>query len=57
MDVKLPEPLEQLNQRKQCRVLRVLHTPTFPPHMWLVGNMVLQHLHQPGLANACLTRE
>ena len=25
--------------------------------MGLVGNMVLQHLHQSGLANACITRE
>jgi len=29
--------LEQLNQRKQYRVLSVLRTPTFPPGMWFIG--------------------
>src|SRR5215475_2632673 len=51
MGFKPQYPLEQLNQRKQCCILRVLCTPTFPAYMWLVGNVVFQHLHQAGLAN------
>ena len=51
------QPLEQIRQRKQRRVLVVLRTPTFPARMGLVGDMVFQHLHQTTFANACITRE
>ena len=40
-----PEPLEQIHQREQCRVLIVLRTPTFPADMRLVGDRLLQHVH------------
>src|SRR5262245_22309639 len=57
MGFKLQYPLEQISQRKQCRVLIVLRASTLPAYMWLVGNMVLQHLDQTTFAYACITRE
>src|SRR5215471_18313940 len=57
MGFKPQEPLEQIHQRKQCRVLRVLCTPTLPAYMWFVGNMLLEHLYQPALAYACIPSE
>ena len=56
MGFKPPEPLEQLNQRKQCCILSVLRTPTFPAYMGLLGNMVLQYLDQTTFADACFAR-
>ena len=53
MGFKPQYPLEQINQRKQCSVLIVLRTPTFPAYMRLVGDMVFQHLDQTGLSQ-CL---
>jgi hypothetical protein len=57
MGFKPQYPLEQINQRKECRVLSVLRTATFPPHMWLVGSMLFQYLDQSGLSDTGITRE
>src|SRR5215471_16136734 len=57
MGFKPQEPLEQISQRKQCRVLRVLRTPTFPPGMWFIGYGIFQYLHQTGFANAPFTSQ
>src|SRR5262245_66678351 len=51
------DPLEQISQRKQCRVLSVLRTPTFPPGMWFIGYGIFQYLHQTGFANAPFTSQ
>jgi hypothetical protein len=55
--LKLQQSLKQICERKQCRVLSVLHTPTFPSYMWFVRHVVLEHLYQTTLANACIPRE
>src|SRR5215470_4508883 len=57
MGFKPQEPLEQISQRKQCRVLSVLRTPTFPPGMWFIGYGIFQYLHQTGFANAPFTSQ
>ena len=44
LGLKPQQALEQIRQRKQCCVLRVPRTPTFPAPMWLVCNVLLQHL-------------
>ena len=50
-------PLEEVNQRKQCRVLRILRTPTFPTGVRLVCHMLFEHLNQAAFTNACIARE
>src|SRR5262245_61918417 len=55
--MKPQHALEQISQRKQCRVLSVLRTPAFPAYMWLVGSVVLEHLYQTALAYACIPSE
>src|SRR4029453_8777375 len=57
MGFKPQYPLEQISQRKQCRVLSVLRTPTFPPGMWFIGYGIFQYLHQTGFANAPFTSQ
>ena len=57
MGVKSQEPLEQLNERKQCRILIVLRTPTFPTGMRLLDDMLLEHLYQTALAYAGFATE
>ena len=57
MGFKPQEALEQIHQRKQCRVLRVFRTPTLPAYMRFISNAVLQHLHQSGFANTCFTSQ
>src|SRR6266446_5456495 len=57
MGLKPQQPLEQINQRKQCCVLRVLCTPTFPTCVRFVGDVVLQRLDEPGFPNTCFARQ
>ena len=44
LSVKPQHPLEQISQRKQCRILIVLRTPTFPAGMRFMGDVVFQRL-------------
>src|SRR5215510_4793389 len=57
VSVELQQALEQIGHRKERSVLSVLHTTTFPAHMWLLGDMLFQHLYQAGLPDTSITRE
>jgi hypothetical protein len=57
LSMELEQPLEQIGDRKERRVLRVLRTPTFPAHMRFVCDMFFEHLDQSGFANTGITPE
>lgn len=49
--------MEKLRQGVERRLMIVRGTLAFPTHMRALGNLVFQHLYQPGLPNPRLPTE
>ena len=57
LSVELKQPLEQIRERKKCRVFTIRGTPTFPSGMELLGDILFEHLHQSGLSDTSITTQ